>query len=199
MPDKNNGEKRFDKLDLWHFFVFFLILLTIWFILSGRFEVKFALYGIGTCAFCAWFGVYLLKTPLSGDGRVVSFGLKSIRLSLLLTSLFWLLWEIIKANIQIALVVLNPRLPIEPSVVTFRVRFENPLSVFTLANFITLTPGTITLDVQDDVYIVHALTKKAAEGVRERENGLPCKVACRVAGIFNEKWENPSYAGGVCR
>ncbi|WP_128477781.1 monovalent cation/H+ antiporter subunit E [Halorussus pelagicus] len=70
----------------------------------------------------------------------------------------FLLWEIAKANFQIAYVVLHPDLPIDPEVVEFDAAVWAELPVTTLANSITLTPGTLTVDVTRRHFTVHALT-----------------------------------------
>ncbi|WP_134672057.1 monovalent cation/H+ antiporter subunit E [Halorussus marinus] len=75
----------------------------------------------------------------------------------------FLLWEIAKANFQIAYVVLHPDLPIDPEVVEFDAAVWSELPVTTLANSITLTPGTLTIDVSRRHFTVHALTDGARE------------------------------------
>lgn len=71
----------------------------------------------------------------------------------------YLLWEIVKANIDIAKVVLHPRLPIDPAVVEFDAAVWSALPATTLANSITLTPGTLTVDVTQRHFTVHSLTQ----------------------------------------
>ena len=75
----------------------------------------------------------------------------------------FLLWEVTKANLSIARVILDPRLPIDPSVVRFRAAVWGGLPITTLANSITLTPGTLTIDVGDQEYLVHTLTTDSRE------------------------------------
>jgi len=75
----------------------------------------------------------------------------------------YLLWEIAKANLQIAYVVLHPDLPIDPEVVEFDAAVWSELPVTTLANSITLTPGTLTIDVSRRHFTVHALTGDSRE------------------------------------
>lgn len=70
----------------------------------------------------------------------------------------YLLWEVTKANLGIARVILDPRMPIDPSVVRFRAAVWGGLPVTTLANSITLTPGTLTIDVGNREFVVHSLT-----------------------------------------
>ncbi|MFC3478670.1 monovalent cation/H+ antiporter subunit E [Halobacterium litoreum] len=75
----------------------------------------------------------------------------------------YLLWEIVVANVQIARVVLHPRLPIDPKVVEFDAAVWSELPATTLANSITLTPGTLTVDVTQRHFTVHSLTPGARE------------------------------------
>ena len=78
---------------------------------------------------------------------------------------FQLIGAIFLANLQVAAIVLNPRMPISPGMVRFKVDVEKNLSRVVLGNSITLTPGTLTVHMEDDIYLVHALTEKNAESV----------------------------------
>lgn len=77
----------------------------------------------------------------------------------------YLLWEITKANLQIAYVVLHPDLPIDPEMIEFDAAVWEPLPVTTLANSITLTPGTLTVDVERRHFTVHTLTATSRAGL----------------------------------
>lgn len=77
----------------------------------------------------------------------------------------YLLYEIAKANVEIAYVVLHPDLPIDPEVVEFDAAVWSALPVTTLANSITLTPGTLTVDVSRRHFTVHTLTQNSREGL----------------------------------
>ncbi len=81
----------------------------------------------------------------------------------------WLLWEIAVANLHVARVILTPSLPIRPRLLRIRARQETNLGLVIFANSITLTPGTVTLDVRDRTLLVHALTQHSAEGLRDGE------------------------------
>ena len=70
----------------------------------------------------------------------------------------YLLKEIAVANLQIAYVVLHPELPIDPEVVELRAAVWGDAAVTTLANSITLTPGTLTVSVTDRAFTIHSLT-----------------------------------------
>ncbi|MBT9165342.1 MAG: Na(+)/H(+) antiporter subunit E [candidate division WS2 bacterium] len=71
------------------------------------------------------------------------------------------------ANIQVALIVLSPKLPISPGFILVKTKLEKELTRTLYANSITLTPGTITINLNRDRLLVHALTKETAQGVYE--------------------------------
>ena len=74
----------------------------------------------------------------------------------------WLAVEIVKSNIAVARVILNPHLPIAPEVIDVAASQRSEIGRVTFANSITLTPGTLSLTVEDDKITVHALTHEAA-------------------------------------
>ncbi len=69
--------------------------------------------------------------------------------------LFVFLWEMIKANIDVALRVINPKMPINPGIVEVPTLLKSNVAKLALANSITLTPGTLTVDVVDDKLYIH--------------------------------------------
>lgn len=77
----------------------------------------------------------------------------------------YLLWEVVKANLAVAYVVLHPDLPIDPEMVEFDAAVWSVLPVATLANSITLTPGTLTVDVSRRHFTVHTLTRGSRDGL----------------------------------
>jgi multicomponent Na+:H+ antiporter subunit E len=79
----------------------------------------------------------------------------------------YLLWEIFKANVQVALVILDPRLPIDPRLTRIDTAVWGSLPVTTLANSITLTPGTLTVRVDGRTMTVHTLVGGAREDLFE--------------------------------
>ena len=79
----------------------------------------------------------------------------------------YLLWEIVKANFSVAYVVLHPDLPIDPKMVEFDAAVWSSLPVTTLANSITLTPGTLTVDVSRRHFTVHTLTASSRDDLFE--------------------------------
>lgn len=76
-----------------------------------------------------------------------------------------LIYEIIKANIEVAAVILHPRLPIEPRMTRVESFVGSGLPLMTLANSITLTPGTLTVRARDRDLYVHSLLEESREGL----------------------------------
>ncbi|APE95508.1 monovalent cation/H+ antiporter subunit E [Halodesulfurarchaeum formicicum] len=87
------------------------------------------------------------------------------RLGRMATYVPYLLWEIAKANLTVAYIILHPRLPIDPGMQRFEAAVWGDMSVTTLANSITLTPGTLTVDVRHDSLFVHSLNQSARDGL----------------------------------
>jgi multicomponent Na+:H+ antiporter subunit E len=77
----------------------------------------------------------------------------------------WLGKEIMKSGWQVSRIILDPRLPISPTLVRFRPSQTSAVALATHANSITLTPGTITVEADRHEFLVHALTREAAAGV----------------------------------
>jgi len=105
-------------------------------------------------------------------------GLKLIsprRLLLMLKYLFIFFIELVKSNIDVALRVLNPKLPINPEIVEFKTSLKSEIARLILANTITLTPGTLTVDMIDDTYYIHWLNSLTSD---------PKQAGIAIAGKF---------------
>jgi len=79
----------------------------------------------------------------------------------------WLIKEIVLANIHVARLILDPKLPISPSMIEVKATQNSDLGRVIHANSITLTPGTVSVELEGDVILVHAISKEAAEGTLE--------------------------------
>lgn len=79
----------------------------------------------------------------------------------------WLIWEIVKANWDVAKIIANPKLPISPTMTRVTASQKTELGRAIYANSITLTPGTISVDLEDDQITVHALTSGGADGTED--------------------------------
>ncbi len=79
------------------------------------------------------------------------------------------LYELMKANLQVVYLALHPKMPIRPGIIALRTRHQSALGTTLLANSITLTPGTLTMDVSEDgkTLYIHTLDISDPEEVRE--------------------------------
>lgn len=94
---------------------------------------------------------------------------------------FWLVAEVLLSAIHVARVILNPKRHLDPRVVRFRSRQPSLSSGVLFANSITLTPGTLTIDLEDDCYTVHALTPVTERDVLDGE------MAARAARVTSDE------------
>ncbi len=149
-----------------------VFLMSAWLILSGHYDLLHILYGVGSVGLVIWLNLRLRRLPLIENEPA---GVPSIRILRLPIYLLWLLWQIIQSGVYVAWVVLHPRLPIQPEILRFRSRQPSAMAKVILGNSITLTPGTLTLDIRGDEFTVHALTKNSARGLYE--GSMPAWVA----------------------
>lgn len=96
--------------------------------------------------------------------------LNPIRIFWLIIYIPYFIWQMIKANIEIALIVINPKLPIHPGIVIGKTSLKSKEGKMLLANSITLTPGTLTVDIIDDEVHIHCvkIKKEKAEKIFEQ-------------------------------
>ena len=140
------------------FILIWIVLAAFWIGLSGFFDVIHLTWGFVAVTLVA---AVTAATPREGDS-VLSEGRKILRLFAYVP---WLLWQIVLANVDVMLRVLGVR-PVEPRVVRFRPPVKSDFGKVALANSITLTPGTVTIDVEEDgAFLVHAIAEPAVEGL----------------------------------
>jgi multicomponent Na+:H+ antiporter subunit E len=139
------------------FVVTFLVLSATWLLWSGYFETKMLIFGLVSVLITM--GISHRMDRFADSPREFRMGLRP------LLYVPWLFWEIVKANIDVARIILNPKLPISPKLIRVPAHQKTDIGQVFYANSITLTPGTISLDVRDNQILVHALTEEAAAGV----------------------------------
>jgi len=129
-----------------------LLLYLFWLVLSGHFAALLLALG----AVSSLLVVLLLRRIDRVDGMPVS-----LRPSLGLVAYgVWLLWNVVKSNVDVARRIWDPALPVDPGWTRLPVKLSTPLEKTLYANSITLTPGTLTADVHDDHFLVHGLTSE---------------------------------------
>lgn len=153
----------------------FCILFALWIVFSGRFDGFHLAMGIVSSALVAAFYGDLMFT--SGEPRRV-FGLW-LRLAGYIP---WLLYQIFLANLHVMVLVFHPRMGdrIDPKIITFDSRLKSDYARMLFANSITLTPGTITVDVTVlGRFSVHCIDDASG-------NVLPGIMEEKIAKVFRE-------------
>lgn len=97
------------------------------------------------------------------DGTPVHIGVR------LFVYIPWLLWEIVKANIDVTRMILSPKLNLSPTIIEVEAPQKSELGQTIYANSITLTPGTVSIDLVGGKVIVHAITKEMAQGLADSD------------------------------
>lgn len=145
------------------------LIFLFWFMLSGHTEVLLIALGI----LSTLLSIYLSKRMNIIDHESYPFHL-SIRL---LRYYLFLGREIIMANVDVIKRILKPGRSISPQVIKLPVRKKTDLSKVIYANSITLTPGTVTLELAGDEIKVHALSKEGAADLQTERmaNAVPDK------------------------
>lgn len=139
----------------------FALLAAAWLLWSGLYKPLLLLLGAGSCLLT----VYISRRMgyFETDVFALRFGPR------LFAYWLWLAKEVVKSSLDVARIVLDPRLPISPEVVTVEASSKHPVDQVLLANSITLTPGTLALDVHNGQIIVHTLTRAGADELRKGE------------------------------
>ena len=91
----------------------------------------------------------------------------------------WLIWEIIKAGVDVSKIILSPKMPISPTLINVRSSQKSAVGIVTYANSITLTPGTVSVELEGDEITVHAITRAGADDLAE---GHMDRVVSRFEG-----------------
>ena len=139
----------------------YLLFFLFWLILNGRITLEIVIFGLvisaGLYAFTCKFMDYRPKVQL----RLLC------KAPLVIAYLFLLIKEIILANIAMAKFIFRPQVIAEPEIVTFRTDLQSNTARVVLANSITMTPGTITVRMEDGLYEVHCYDKSMGEGIED--------------------------------
>ena len=94
---------------------------------------------------------------------------------------FWLIGRILRSGFHLAYLILHPALPINPTLIRYRTELQEDAGIVLLSNSITLTPGTITVEVDSQELVIHALDDDSAEDITS------LRLEQQVAGLFTEK------------
>jgi multicomponent Na+:H+ antiporter subunit E len=136
--------------------VLYVSLVALWLLLAPQFEMSSLLLGMFISL------IIVLFTYEKTDSKAT----QPLRL-LKAHIVFYLVLviEILKANIDVARIVLSKKMDIQPHYVSYQPEIASHYVAVLLANAITLTPGTLTVEYNEDGYVIHALTLSAASGL----------------------------------
>ncbi len=135
--------------------IFFIFVLSFWLLLTADFSSQEVIVGIGVAFLVAilFGGVILEPKKFFQPKRYFWF--------LIYLPLF--LWECFKANIDVAYRVLHPQLPIKPGIVKVKTNLKTEIAQVFLANSITMTPGTLTVDIVDGFLYIHWINVRSKD------------------------------------
>ena len=168
------------------YFLYFLL----WIIFNGNFTLEICIFGLVTAglmlAFTCRFMDYSLRKELGIYRKAFLF----------CRYVYVLVKEIVKANFGVIHLILTQKEEIEPALVTFRSELKTAPAQAFLANAITLTPGTITVSLEDSEYTVHCLDESMAEGMKD---SIFVEYIRKLEEQEGNKFGNREEAGGTGR
>ena len=135
------------------------LLFAVWLLLSGHYTPFILILGVVSCITIVT--VTLRMEVADHEGLPIHLTWRA------LTYMPWLIIEIIKSNFDVAKRVLSPSLPVTPTLLRVKASQSTDLGQVIYANSITLTPGTISVDVANNEILVHALSREGAESLLE--------------------------------
>jgi len=172
----------------------FIILYGLWILLSGKWDFEYLVLGLISCGLVVYMTRRLASSlespgyePLPHEWRWL--GKTVLRF---LCYLPWLLFQIVVSNLQVAYCILHPKLPIAPSLFRFRSSLTKEVPQLLLAQSITLTPGTITVDMSRGDFLVHSLVDSRSQIVGK--GGMQERVSAVFGEPFAADGEIPTTA-----
>ena len=152
------------------FFMHWFLLMAVWIAFTSSFATQELLVGVGVTAL-----ISILTISVFTCCELKILNPKSIYY--IFVFLFTFLVALVKSNLDVAKRVLSPSLPINPGIVKFKTSLKTNFSKMVLANAITLTPGTLSIDIIDDTYYIHWIDVKTTD---------PEEAKAEIAGKFEE-------------
>ena len=148
----------------------FILLFLFWILVNGKITLEIALIGLVLAAVIYLFACLFLNFSIKKDLQFCK------NIHLFITFALLLVFEVIKSNLNIIILIWSNKTP-EPNIVHFDVDLSSPFLRVLFANAITLTPGTITISVDNDGYIVHSLRKEYIDGI---DKSILLKILKRI-------------------
>lgn len=169
----NKGEPQ--RFPLWQSAPLVVTLFGFWVLLSGKLDA----FHLGAGALCSvaigWYSARLFRLP-PAIGRDGQHPLLSVPVLSFLLFVPWLAREIVVASLQVVRVVYSPNPQLRPRLFWTPCRLPHNIARLTFANSITLTPGTVTIDVDGDRFLVHALTESSASDLESEASSMKLRI-----------------------
>lgn len=134
-------------------------LLVLWLVLSGHYTTLLIAFGVTCVSLVVWFAHRMRIVDREGVFIHLFPGLVGYWV--------WMMKEMFLSNVQAARIVLSPSLPISPALIYYRSSQKTDLGRVLFGNSVTLTPGTVTTDVEGEDLRIHALAWVFVDGVEE--------------------------------
>lgn len=144
-----------------------IALYVLWIILSGKIDAFHLGVGLVAVLFAGW--------QHSRLSLIEPADIPRLRPWRTLAYFFWLVREMVLAAVYVARVIINPDKHLDPHMIEFRSEQPSLLSSVLLGNSITITPGTLTIDIEDNRYLVHAISPDTADDLLA--GGMAARVA----------------------
>ncbi len=138
-----------------------LSLFVFWLVLSGHYEPLVVGFGVFSCVVVGWLARRM--DVADQEGHPIHLGLNGV------TYMFWLAWQILKSALDVTRLILNPALPIDPRIERLPSTQPGAVGHVIYANSITLTPGTVSVELGSDSVEVHALTQELMDDLKTGE------------------------------
>ncbi|MFI3213467.1 MAG: Na+/H+ antiporter subunit E [Eubacteriales bacterium] len=139
----------------------YILFFGLWIIFNARITLEIIIFGLVIAAVMYGFICKFMDYSIKKDLFIAR------KMGLIIQYIAILSWEIVKANIATIRMILSSKYIIEPTVVYFKTNLKTRFAKVMLANSITLTPGTITVSLEDDELMVHCLDKDFSEGLED--------------------------------
>ena len=139
-----------------------LLLAAIWLAFSGKFDLFHIALGVVSVVAVLLFNDAIRRLSPARGGPAPRGRVHLLRVVFYAP---WLLWQIIVSAAYVTKLILAPSGRLDPRLVHFHCDLPNEVAQVVLGNSITLTPGTLTLDIHDDEFVIHALDQGVADGV----------------------------------
>lgn len=153
------------------FISIFILSACLWLLWSGMLKPLMLFFGLTSCLLVAAI-VSRLQVVDKDESTLAIF-------TRMIAYVPWLIGEIVKSNIDVAKRIWSPDLPVSPTIVTVKASQDTALGLVIHANSITLTPGTLSIDVEPGLIEVHALS---ADSIPDLESGEMDRRVARLEG-----------------